>query len=50
MYWSIQVDIKEACLNTQILEDIIETDLTHSDTDLNLSMIRDSDTLSTKSA
>lgn len=46
-----QVDIKEACLNTQVLEEILETtDLTHSDSDLNLSMMRDSDTLSTKSA
>jgi len=46
-----QVDIKEACLNTQVLEEILETtDLTHSDSDLNLSMMRDSDTFSTKSA
>ncbi|XP_025197787.1 protein TAPT1 homolog [Melanaphis sacchari] len=50
MFANSNVDIKEACLNTQILEDIMESDLTHSDSDLNLSMIRDTDTLSTKSA
>lgn len=44
-----QVDIKQACLNTQVLEDIIEMDMTHSDSDLNLTMMRDFDTLSTKS-
>ncbi|VVC32138.1 Tapt1 family [Cinara cedri] len=50
MFANSNVNIKEACLNTHILEDIVETDLTHSDTDLNISAIRDSDTLSTKSA
>ncbi|CAH1716857.1 protein TAPT1 homolog [Aphis gossypii] len=50
MFANSNVDIKEACLNTQILEDIMESDLTHSDSDLNLSMIRDADTMSTKSA
>ncbi|KAL4142554.1 hypothetical protein QTP88_004993 [Uroleucon formosanum] len=50
MFANSNVDIKEACLNTQILEDIMESDLTHSDSDLNSSIIRDADTLSTKSA
>lgn len=49
MFANSNVDIKEVCLNTQVLEDIIEMDLTHSDSDLNMSVARDVDTLSTKS-
>ncbi|XP_050543590.1 protein TAPT1 homolog [Daktulosphaira vitifoliae] len=50
MFANSNVDIKEACLNTEVLEDIMETDLIYSDPDLNKSLLRDIDTMSTKSA
>ncbi|XP_050420980.1 protein TAPT1 homolog [Adelges cooleyi] len=50
MFANSNVDIKEACLNTQVLEDIVECDLTQSDPDFKLSLMRDVDTISTKSA
>ncbi|XP_025191726.1 protein TAPT1 homolog [Melanaphis sacchari] len=43
------VIMKESCTNTQMIEDIMKSDLPHSSSDLNLTMALDPDISSTKS-